>query len=317
MAKKINVVCLGGGIGTANLIKGLKNYYKNITVVVSMADSGGSAGRLRRLYKVHPVGDIVSCMAALSNNTVLSDLLSYRFPGERFSNRDSQLSGHKLGNLLLVGAIKSSGNFKKAIRSIQHVFNINGTFLPATKDKVTISAKTVEGKRIFGETKITRGKYQGKKVIDKIFLRPKNAKVSLEVIKNINDADVIVAGPGDLYTNLLPVLIVPGIGTAIDKSKAKKIYISNVANKPFETKNYVIDDYVNSIIKHIGSFPFNIIIANKNLGIEIPKKYNYKLLTPKLKIYKEIKLVKADVVNKRFPLYHDSLKLAKAVTKSI
>ncbi len=270
MDKKIKIVCLGGGIGTANLIRGLRKYFKNITVIVSMADSGGSAGRLRRLYKIHPVGDLVSCMSALSDDKILSDLLMYRFPGERFSDSDSKLNGHKLGNLILAAAIKSTGSLTKAINSMQHIFNIEGHFLPATKDRVSIYAKTIEGKRVFGETEITRGKYEGKKVIDMVFLKPKNAQVSPQVIKDMLSADVIIAGPGDLYSNLLPVLLVPGIYKSILRSKAKKIFIANVANKPFETKNYLINDYINAIKKHIGIFPFDTILANKNLDVKMP-----------------------------------------------
>lgn len=318
MAKKITaekkIVCLGGGIGTSNLIRGLKKYFKNITVVVSMADSGGSAGRLRRLYKVHPVGDLVSCMASLSDDKILSNLLTYRFPGERFAKSDSVLSGHKLGNLIVVGAIKSTGDFKKAMHFIQHVFNIQGKFFPATTDKLSIYVKTKDGKRIFGEDEIARGKYEGKKVIDGVFLRPKNARASKEAVKSIKEADLLVVGPGDLYTNLLPVLIVPEIAKAIKKSKAKKIYIANVANKPYETKNYEIGNYIDSIKKHIGEFPFNTVVMNNNISLTMPKKYRYKFLVPEnLPNISGVKVVFGNVVDKNFPLYHDPGKLAKVV----
>lgn len=316
MDKEVKIVCLGGGIGTANLIKGLKRYYKDITVVVSMADSGGSSGRLRRLYKIHPVGDLVSCMAALSQDEMLSNLLMYRFPGERFNKTDSMLSGHKLGNLLVVGAIKSTGNFEKAINFIQHTFNIKGSFLPATKSKVSISAKTVDGNKIYGEDKITRGKYKGRKIIDRVFLKPKNAIAFNKVVKKIREADLILAGPGDLYSNLLPVLLVPSIPSAINKSKALKVYITNVANKPFETKNYSIDDYIAAIKKHIKYFPFKKIVANNNLNVEMPKKFRYKLLEPK-SYSKETQILKSDLIDRKFPLYHDSDKLAKAIVKLI
>lgn len=319
MAKKVvtanaeKIVCLGGGVGTANLIRGLKKYFKDITVIVSMADEGGSAGRLRRLYKVHPVGDLVSCMAALSQNEILSKLLTYRFPGKRYAKKDSLLDGHKLGNLIVIGAIQSTGNFNKAMHFVQQVFNIEGNFLPATLEKVYISAKTIEGKRVFGEEKIDQGKYKGKKILDKVFLHPKNVKASSQVLKKIKEADVIIAGPGDLYTNLLPVLIVPKIAIAIKKSKAKKIYIANVANKPFETKNYRIDDYIKSIIKHLDFFPFEKILVNNNLSYEIPSKYHYKFLEPDSILDKNVLLIKRDLVDKNFPLYHDSRKLAKAL----
>ncbi len=317
MAKKLKIVCLGGGIGTSNLIRGLKRYFQDITVVVSMADSGGSAGRLRRLYKVHPVGDLVSCMASLSDNDTLSKLLTFRFPGKRYS-QDRILDGHKLGNLMVVGAIQEAGSLNKALKSLQELFNIQGNFLPATEKRVSIFAKTVEGKRIYGEETIEQGKYKGKKFLEKIYLTPKNVRASSRVLKSIKNADIIIAGPGDLYTNLLPVLIVPGISNALKKSKAKKIYIVNVANKPFETKNYEIADYIKSIEKHIGHFPFQIVVVNNNVGLSIPKKYHYKFVESNgIGVFSSLKFVHKDLIDRKFPLYHDPTKLAKLVKQLV
>lgn len=317
MAKKLKIVCLGGGIGTSNLIRGLKKYFSDITVVVSMADSGGSAGRLRRLYKVHPVGDLVSCMASLSDNDTLSKLLTFRFPGKRYS-QDRILDGHKLGNLMVVGAIQETGSLNKAIKSLQELFRIKGKFLPATEKKVSIFAKTIEGKRIYGEDTIDQGKYKGKKFLERIYLSPKGARASKEVIKSIKSADVVIAGPGDLYTNLLPVLIVPGIQAALKRSKAKRIFIVNVANKPFETKNYGIIDYIKSVEKHTGHFSFQTVVVNSNINLSIPRKYNYKFVEPNsTRSLKYPKFVYKDLIDKRFPLYHDSSKLAKLVKQLV
>ncbi|MGH7246323.1 MAG: gluconeogenesis factor YvcK family protein, partial [Candidatus Levyibacteriota bacterium] len=149
------IVCLGGGVGTVNLISGLKKYTKNITVVISMADEGGSAGRLRRLYNIFPPGDLISCMAAMSKNTKLpiKELLTYRFNGNRYG-KDEHLVGHKLGNLMMVALRDITGDFEKAIATLQKMLSVEGTFFPATNDAVSISAKTIEGKEIFGEEKI-------------------------------------------------------------------------------------------------------------------------------------------------------------------
>ena len=139
---KLKIVCLGGGIGTVNLIKGLKKYFSNITVVVSMADEGGSSGRLRRLYNIPPPGDLISCMAALSCEPI-GKLLTYRFPGNRYA-KDYYLEGHKLGNLMAVAARDSKGSFEKAINFLQKIFNIKGNLLPVSSDNVSISIKTIE-----------------------------------------------------------------------------------------------------------------------------------------------------------------------------
>ncbi|MDO8639353.1 MAG: YvcK family protein, partial [bacterium] len=292
-------------------------YTKNITVVVSMADDGGSAGRLRRLYDILPPGDIVSCMTAFCKNEKVSKLLTYRFPGDRYG-KDNELPGQKLGNLIMVALYDQTRNFDKAISLFQEIFSVPGTILPATLDKVHISAITSEGKEIFGEEKIDLGKYNGERVLEKVSLHPKEAKASDEVIKSLETADVIIAGPGDLYTTTLPVLIVRGILEAIQKSKASKIFVVNVANKPFETKGYNIPDYIDAVEKHLGVFPFETVIANSNTVNKIPKKYNYKYVGfGSAKKYKNVEFINKDVVNEDFPLYHSPEKLAKAIIEKI
>lgn len=318
--KNKKITCLGGGIGTVNLIAGLSEYTKNITVVISMADEGGSSGRLRRIYKIPPPGDLVSCMSALSkkNNTALSKLLTYRFPGDRYGE-DKSLGGHKVGNLIMAALTKITGSFDEAIIQFQKIFDIPGVFLPATSQSITISAETVDGKKVFGEETIDRGKYNGKRVLEKIFLHPKNPDVSNSVVESIRTADVLIAGPGDLYTTILPVLIIPRIAKAIKESSAKKIFIVNVANKPFETRGYTVQDYVRAISKHIGSFPFKIIITNNNFAPGIPKKFHYSYVEDSgdQLPYSNINIFRTDLVNEAFPLYHSSEKLAKIITKHI
>lgn len=313
------LVCLGGGIGTVNLIKGLKSYTPNITVVVSMADEGGSSGRLRRLYHILPPGDLVSCMSALSKETnpLLSKLLTFRFPGDRYGD-DMHLGGHKLGNLIMAALFQITGSFEEAVRQFRRIFDIPGSFLSATKENVTISAITKDGKEIFGEENIDLGKYNGKRVLEKVILHPKNAKAGAGVIECIKKADVVIAGPGDLYTTVLPVLIVPEIKQALVECSKEKIFVVNVANKPFETKGYGIYDYITAIEKHLGVFPFQKVIINNNFSLSIPKKYHYEYvrLTSK-KDYKMDTIIQDDLVNDSFPLYHDPAKLAKVIWKTI
>lgn len=312
-------VCLGGGIGTVNLIKGLKLFTSQITTVVSMADDGGSAGRLRRIYNVPPTGDLISCMSAMSedSNPFLSQLLTYRFPGDRYG-QDGQLAGHKLGNLILVAIRNMTGNMDKTLKEFQKLFRIPGTFLPATEEKVTLSAKTKDGKIITGEETIDLGKYQGERILDEVFIHPKDAKANKKVINAIVNADCVIAGPGDLYSNVLPVLLVPEIKEALIKTKAQKLFIINVANKPFETRGYSIQNYVSAIEKHIGSFPFHKVIANNNFSVPIPQKYDYKYVKMENSgLNNGVMFIQADLVNKEFPLYHNSSKLAKVVCENI
>ncbi|OGH42437.1 MAG: hypothetical protein A3H79_02935 [Candidatus Levybacteria bacterium RIFCSPLOWO2_02_FULL_36_8b] len=316
------VVCLGGGIGTVNLISGLKEYTENIFVVISMADEGGSSGRLRRLYKIFPPGDMVSCMSALvkSKNPVISQLLTYRFPGNRYG-KDDELGGQKLGNLVMAAMINVLKDSNSAIELFKKTFDIPGVFMPATSKKVSISVKTADGNIIFGEEKIDLGKYNGKRVLERVYLHPKSAKAANGVIECLEDADVIIAGPGDLYTTILPVLIVPGIAKVLKKSKALRIFIVNIANKPFETKGYDVYDYIKAIKKHLGVFPFDKIVINNNYSISIPKKYHYKhvLLDSKGKSedVNGIKMIKRDLIDENFPIYHSSSKLAKVVAENI
>jgi uncharacterized cofD-like protein len=313
------ILCLGGGIGTVNLLRGLKHHTKYITVVVSMADNGGSAGRLRRLYNVIPLGDMVSCMAAMSddNDTLVKDLLTYRFGGKRYG-KDNELGGHKLGNLIMVALKDLTGSYEKAVEQVKRLFHVEGFFLSATEAHVDISATTIEGKEIFGEEKIDLGKYKGKRILEKVSLHPSDAKAAEGVVKHILEADAIILGPGDLYTNLLPVLIVGDITQALKKTRAKKIFIINVANKPFETRDYRISDYIKAIERHIGFLPFDVLIYNNNTSVPIPKKYHYTYVSPNISdVEEKIQFVHGDFVNREFPLYHDPQKLAKVVMECI
>lgn len=316
--KTVKIVCLGGGIGTVNLIRGLKAYTHHLTVIVSAADNGGSAGRLRRLYGIFPPGDAMSCLAALlpPEKTELANLLTYRFPGDRYG-KDEEIGGQKVGNLLFIGAKEVTGSVEKGLEFLENTFQSVGKILPSTPDDLHISALTVDNIRVEGEDKIDLGKYKGKRVLEQVFIHPENPTVSDEVLDALKSADVIIAGPGDLYTTILPVLLIPKIKEAVTASQAKKIYVINVANKPFETKDYDINHYVQAITKHLGTFPFETIIANDNFTQKIPSKYKYTYVKLDYAGAQDHKLVLGDLVDVSFPLYHDSAKLAGLVFKTI
>lgn len=314
------IVCLGGGIGTVNLAKGLKQYTDNITFVISMADDGGSAGRIRRLYNMQPPGDLVSCMAALAktNNPLLAKVLTYRFEGDRYA-KDNELSGHKLGNLIMVAMQDITGSFEGAISLFQQTFDIPGIFLPSSDEPLTLSAVTNKGEKISGEETIDLGKYSWKDGIEKVAIHPKNAPAGSGVITAIESADVIIAGPGDLYTTILPVLIIPEIAQALLKSTAKKVFIVNIANKPFETNAYVVSNFIQAITRHLNSFPFSHVVTNNNFSIPIPKDYDYEYVLNDIADTSmlDYKVVEKNLVDPHFPLYHNSDELAKAIDEIV
>lgn len=328
MAHEINnlkdkkIVCLGGGIGTVNLIRGLKNYTNTITVVVSMADEGGSSGRLRRLYNVMPSGDLISCMSALMDDDKedLKKMLKYRFPGDRY-DQDHVLGGHKLGNLMMVAAQEVTGSYTKAINLLMNLFQTKGRIYPATTERITLNAVTSDGANIKGEENIDLGKYNGERILEKVFIDPKNPRVSDEIIQSINDADIIIAGPGDLYTTVLPVLIIPTIKNLVLASTASKVYVVNVANKPFETKGYTVQRFISAIGKHLQAFPFQKVITNNNYIFPIPEQYHYSFVKNEQNSGTEknfqTTIVASDLVDEQFPLYHDAKKLALAVNNNI
>lgn len=315
MKKDQKIVCLGGGIGTVQLLRGLRPYSKNITVVCSMADDGGSGGRLRRLFSIPPPGDLINCLAALSDaEPILRELLTFRFAGNRWG-KDYSLEGQKLGNLILVALTSLSGSFEKGLKEAERLFLCHGQILPATQENVSIWAKTVEGKHIFGEENIDFGKYNGIRALSEVHLEPRKVSTPVAVLTAIKEADLIIAGPGDLYTTILPVLIVPQIRQAIKNSPACKIFVVNVANKPFETPHYKISDYLAALKKHCGEVLFDYVLVNTNFKPKLPPKLNYEYVAatdakiPKFKV----KVVKRDLVEETFPLYHNPEKIARAI----
>ncbi len=316
MVKKVKIVCLGGGVGTANLLSGIKDHFSDINAIVSVADDGGSAGRLRRYYRIPPTGDIVNCMIALSNaDKVMLDLLKFRFPGERYG-QDHILPGQKIANLMFAALILNNKNLNSAIVKMKEIFKVTASIYPSSTSSISLRAKTSKGHIVRREENIDLGNFKGK--IKQLYISPKNPKVDERALEAINNADVIVAGPGDLYTTILPVLIVPRITQEIKKSKAKKIFVVNVANKFFETPNYSVSDFMSAIKKHCGFQPFDSFLIN-NTSFSIPEEFKSEYSTAPISKDKNnsVKCVYADLVNKDFPLYHDSNKLAKALLELI
>lgn len=309
------IVCLGGGRGTSSLLQGLKEYTDKITVVTSMADDGGSSGRLRKTYNIMPPGDIVSCIAALIPDRDLSALLTYRFPGKHKTSKE--ISGHKLGNLMMLAEIQRTGDFYKAMDVLKTIFNVKADIFPATEERTRLSAFTLDGRRLHSETTLTLAKYAEPYGLKKVYITPKNPKVNPKILEKMKNADLIISGPGDLYTNQMPVLLIPQITEALLQSKAQKLLVLNVSNKPFETKGYSLKDFVHAFEHHLGTFPFDTVLANNNHTIPIPPKYKYTYIKVDPQPQWKFTIIEADVVNPSFPIYHDPQKLAEAIVQKI
>ena len=312
------IVCLGGGVGTSNLLRGLKKYGPVLTVVTSMADDGGSSGRLRKAYGIMPPGDVISCIAALAPDAELASLLTYRFSGS--DKEHKVIGGHKFGNLLMLAEMQRTGDFYQALETVKKICRVTADIFPATEERVHLGAMTNDGRQVHSETTLDLALYGEPHGLDKVYLRPKNPKVNKKMIDSILGADVIISGPGDLYTNQLPVLIVPEIKEAVIKSKAKKIFILNVANKPFETRGFTLKDFVSVITKHLGVFPFDMVVANNNTTLPIPQRFRYRYIAIDKDLsatQKRFDLIEEDLVNADFPIYHDSEKLASVIVKEI
>lgn len=307
-----HIVCLGGGVGTVQVIKGIRPYTKDITVVVSMADDGGSAGRLRRLYSVPPPGDLINCLEALSDaQPTLKKLLTYRFEGDRWGRIDS-IGGHKIGNLILVALTKIMGDFNLALEETERLFSCHGQILPSTYENVSIWAQTTRGEKVVGEETIDLGRY--KDALCQVHLTPENARTPEKVIQSMKTTDMIIVGPGDLYTTILPVLLVPDIIKTFQTSEAKKVFILNIANKR-ETENYTMKDHVDAIVRHCPGIKFDYLLVNNNQTPQFVSELHYSYIPPTpLPDPKYGTIRKLDLVDVNFPVQHDPKKLGKAVS---
>lgn len=255
----IKIVAVGGGHGLATLLRGLKEYTYNLTAVVTVADSGGSSGRLRKEMGILPPGDLRNCLAALSNDeALLTHLFQYRFP-----DGQSGLNGHSLGNLLITALADITGSFEEAVAESGRVLAVRGRVLPSTLQQVDLIADVhlplvPAGVRIEGESEIPSSTWRVKRV----YLQPSSPPAYPEAIKALLAADLIVIGPGSLYTSILPNLLVPEITEAIRSSKALKVYVCNIAAQPGETDHYTCEDHVRVIEEHVGKGLFQVVLAN-------------------------------------------------------
>lgn len=305
---KPKIVIMGGGTGLSVLLRGLKTYPVDITAIVTVADDGGSSGRLRDELKIPPPGDIRNVLVALSDVEPLVEALFQH----RFTSGEG-LTGHALGNLLLAGMTSITGDFFHAITETSKVLNVRGRVLPAANQSVVLHAELEDGQMVSGESKIP---YYGKK-IKRVFLTPGEVEPLHETLMEIHKADLLVFGPGSLYTSILPNLMVKKIGEAVLQAKAKKAYVCNVMTQAGETMGYTAFDHVQALHDHLGeAFIDTAIVNDKPIPFQLLGRYAKEMSGP-VAIDEErfsahnIKLIKGCLAKYDDKVVrHDTIKLA-------
>lgn len=272
MAKKATeptVVAIGGGSGLSNMLRGLKKQTSKLTAIVTMADDGGGSGRLRDELGMPPPGDVRNCLQALANTEpAMEQLLDYRF-------KEGCLKGQSMGNLFLAALNDISGSFFGAVQKLSEVLAITGRVLPVTTEDVRLMASFDDGTEVFGESKIMAHKKSGDRRIGRVQLLPENPPALKDSLEAIEKAELILLGPGSLYTSIIPNLLTDGIAEAIANSDALKIYVLNVTTEDGETENYTASDHVRALLSHSnGRRLFDYCLANSEpLPREVERRY--------------------------------------------
>lgn len=310
------IVTIGGGTGNSILLRGVKKYTSNITTIVTVADDGGGSGVLREDLGMLPPGDIRNCLLSLANTEpIMEKLINYRFS-------NGQLKGQSLGNLLLAAMNDICGDFEVAIKEMSNVLAITGKVLPMTLDDVKLFAELEDGSTIEGESNITFLNRKNGGKIKRVYTSPKLILPLKESIDSIMQADMILLGPGSLYTSIIPNLLVNDISQALKETKADVIYILNIMTQPGETNGYSVTDHVKAIINHANSNIINKIVVNSQ---EIDKyaKLRYKSTENSTPIYMTqkdyenmdelgIEVIEAEICDIKYDyIRHDSNKLMK------
>ena len=311
LEKGPRVVSLGGGTGLSNLLRGLKIYTSNLTAIVTVADDGGSSGRLRTEMGILPPGDIRNCLIALADmEPLMEKLLQHRF------SKNSSLQGHSFGNLFIASMNEVvGGNFEEAVQESSKVLAIKGQVLPATNENVQLGAIYDDNQVKMGESVIP---VRNKK-IKKVFLKPASCEPTAAALRAIKEAEIITIGPGSLYTSILPNLLVPGIAEAIRNSRAPKIYICNLMTQPGETDNYTASDHLQAISLHVGDCIVDYVIVNHKQGPEkLRKRYQqegaYPVKSDHRKLAKmNVEVISGDLLSENEFLRHDPLQTAAEI----
>jgi uncharacterized cofD-like protein len=305
-------VAIGGGTGLATLLRGLKTHTPHITAIVTVCDDGGSSGRLRRELGLLPPGDFRNCIAALAaDEALITQLFQYRF------GQGEALRGHSFGNLFITALAAVTGSFERAILEASRVLAVQGRILPSTLEDVTLVADLkVESNaapsgltRVKGESAIPKARQP----IERVFLQPEDAHAYPEAVRAILDADLIVAGPGSLFTSILPNLLVRDIRKAVEASAAKRLYVCNIATQPGETDGFDVGQHMNTLLRHLGPGLFPFVLANSGTPVPGADLGQSQLVAPQHPLHADYEVIEADVLDAAIPWRHDSGKLASQI----
>ncbi|MFZ2603126.1 MAG: uridine diphosphate-N-acetylglucosamine-binding protein YvcK [Candidatus Omnitrophota bacterium] len=304
------VVTIGGGTGLSVLLSGLKEYTSNLTAIVTVADDGGSSGRLRQEFDILPPGDIRNCLVALADAPALMrDLFQFRF------DTNSELSGHSFGNLFITVMTRLTGDFEKAIKETSKVLALKGQVIPSTLNNVVLVAYHEDGTITEGEDNIPKAH----RPIKRVMLKPEEPLATPEAIKAIEEAEVIVFGPGSLYTSILPNLLIKEIRDAVVASEAVKAYVCNVMTQPGETDGFRVSDHIKTLVNHSHPRILDYCIINTaEMPASTLKRYaeknSYMVVNDTRNIEKlGYRVVESDVIISDDVIRHDNLKLAQVI----
>ncbi len=318
LAKGPRIVAIGGGTGLSTLLRGLKEHTSNLTAVVTVADDGGSSGVLREELGIPPVGDIRNCIAALADaEPLMSELLQYRFPVADDSTAGAPadgpgLAGHAVGNLLLAAMTAiEGGDFEEGVRRLNRILAVRGQVVPVTGTPLNLHAETNDGTIVDGQSRIMRTAG-----IARVWITPADVRASEDALVAIAEADLIVLGPGSLYTSLLPSLLVPAIRDAVMASSATRLYVCNVATQEGETAGIDLAGHVTAIAEHTAPGIIDVVLANNRFDARIPADWQaetVRLHWPPAGMAAPPRLVLDDVVDPENAHHHDPARLAAAV----
>lgn len=310
-----SVVAIGGGTGLSTLLRGLKQRTNRITAVVTVTDDGGSSGKLIEDKGILPPGDIRNCLVALADaEKTMTDLFQHRFEGASGS-----LSGHSTGNLLIAAMVDLTGDFDKAVEEIGKVLAIRGKALPATLESVRLRAEMEDGSILCGETAIAQSRLR----VRRIYLDPPNVQAYAPVLDAIAEADIIVVGPGSVFTSVIPPLLVPGIAEAIADSPATKVYVCNVMTQPGESDQFSASDHVHAIEANVKRRVFDYVLINKAMPTQyLLKRYaevGQEFVEPDSDRIRAMGLrpVAGNLISETDVVRHDPLRIADAIMRMV
>ncbi len=297
------IVTIGGGTGLSVLLRGLKAYTDNLSAIVTVADDGGSSGRLRRELGMLPPGDFRNCLVAMSDaESLVGELFQYRF------DQGDGLEGHSFGNLFIAAMTSVTGSFEQALYESSRVLAVHGQILPATVANLGLSARLDDGTVVRGESSITeRGGS-----IDRILIEPEDAEAHPQAVAAIEEAQLVVIGPGSLYTSILPNLLVSGIVHGIRMSTAPKIYVCNVATQKGETDRYTVAKHVEALEAHTVPGIIDYVLANDNLR-QLGASFAGEAVVDDGREMRHAQVISDDMVDPDHPVRHDSAKLARVI----